>query len=46
VYKSVISPKEAVEIIMKGSGNHFDPLIVEVFYDIQDHFEAAHYLSD
>ncbi len=38
-YKKAFSHDEAVEIIMKSSGTHFDPKIVEVFFVVESHFE-------
>jgi len=35
-YKKAFSCEEAVEIIIKNSGSHFDPKITEVFYDVRD----------
>jgi len=37
-YKKPFSRDESVEIIMKGAGTQFDPLIAEVFYNIKDKF--------
>ncbi|MCL2033724.1 MAG: response regulator [Oscillospiraceae bacterium] len=38
-YKSALSHKEAVKIIIESKGSHFDPKITGVFYDINDSFE-------
>jgi len=35
-YKKAFTHEEAVEIIMKGSGGHFDPLVADVFYAVND----------
>lgn len=46
VYKAAFSYEEAIKIIVEGSGNHFDPIIVDAFIvlqkeicDIADHFK-------
>jgi putative two-component system response regulator len=40
VYKEAFSQEEAVSIIRKGSGTHFDPDAVSAFLEIQDRFYA------
>ena len=40
-YKKAFSSEEAVRIILDGSGKHFDPAIVEVFYEIKNQFEVV-----
>jgi len=35
-YKKAFSHEDALEIIMKGSGKHFDPLIANVFNEVRD----------
>ena len=40
-YKKPFPPDKAVEIIMEGSGKHFDPLVADVFYNVRDKFEAV-----
>jgi len=35
-YKPAFSPEETLAIIKKERGQHFDPAIVDVFFDIQD----------
>jgi len=35
-YKKAFTDEEAVKIIMQGSGTHFDPKIVEVFFEVKD----------
>jgi putative two-component system response regulator len=37
-YKAALSHEQAVEIILKDSGLHFDPLLVEAFHNVQDDF--------
>ncbi|RIA75747.1 HD domain-containing protein [Anaeroplasma bactoclasticum] len=37
-YKKAMPPLEAVDIILKDSGTHFDPSIVEVFNNVKDKF--------
>lgn len=45
VYKPEMTHEQAVEIIVKGSGQHFDPAIVEAFLLVQEECRAiaAHY---
>jgi len=38
-YKKAFTHKEACKIIEEGAGNHFDPLLVEVFRHVEDDFE-------
>lgn len=38
IYKEGMRHEDAVEIILKGRGNHFDPDIVDAFLEIQDEF--------
>lgn len=40
VYKEAIPHAEAVEIILDGKGNHFDPDLVDAFDEIQDQFAS------
>ncbi|MDY0746512.1 two-component system response regulator [Paucibacter sp. R3-3] len=40
VYKPAMSHEEAVDLIVKGSGSHFDPDLVDAFIAIQDEFQA------
>jgi len=40
-YKKAFSHQEAVEIIMEGSGKHFDPLIADVFNRINEQILKA-----
>ncbi|MCL2628737.1 MAG: diguanylate cyclase [Oscillospiraceae bacterium] len=37
-YKPAFSHEKAVDIILEGKGNHFDPNIVDVFYEINEQF--------
>ncbi len=39
-YKDPIEHKKAVEIIESGSGNHFDPEVVDAFHFLQDDFKS------
>jgi len=39
-YKSPLTHKETVEIMMKDAGHRFDPNVANVFYEICDEFEA------
>jgi len=41
-YKKAIPHKEAVQIILKERGSHFDPVLVDVFEQVADQFETAH----
>ena len=38
-YKKAFTEEEAVKIIKENSGTHYDPKIVEVFYDVKDQFK-------
>jgi putative two-component system response regulator len=40
-YKKAFTHEEAIGIIMKESGIHFDPLITKVFYEISERIVAA-----
>jgi len=40
VYKPAMSHDDAVDLIVKGSGSHFDPDLVEAFVAIKDEFRA------
>ncbi|MCL2253231.1 MAG: response regulator [Lachnospiraceae bacterium] len=40
-YKNPFSDEKAVQIIMEGSGKHFDPIIADVFYEIRDEYRAV-----
>jgi len=40
VYKPAFSHEKAVQIIMSEKGKHFDPKIADVFFEIQDKFQA------
>jgi putative two-component system response regulator len=39
-YKAPLTPQEAVEIILAGRGNHFDPVLVDVFCRVADDFAS------
>jgi putative two-component system response regulator len=38
-YKAPLSVAESKEIILKGSGTHFDPVLIELFQDLAPEFE-------
>ncbi|MCL2758622.1 MAG: response regulator [Treponema sp.] len=38
-YKKAYSHKEAVQIILEGSGTHFDPTLIKIFNKIADRFK-------
>ena len=40
VYKPAFSHEQAKEIILKGDGSHFDPIIVEAFKACESEFVA------
>jgi len=40
-YKKAFTEEEALRIIMDGADKHFDPAIVDVFYEIKDQLMAA-----
>jgi len=40
-YKKAFTDNEAVEIIMQNSGTHFDPKIVDIFYQAKEHIRSA-----
>jgi len=40
-YKKAFTHEEAVDIILQGSGMHFDPLIVKVFSEVNEQIKAA-----
>jgi putative two-component system response regulator len=40
-YKKAFTDEEAVKIIMENSGTHYDPKIVEIFYELRDQFQAV-----
>ncbi len=39
-YREAMPHEQARNIILAGSGNHFDPLVVEVFLALEDEFKA------
>ncbi len=41
VYKSLVSHQETCDLLLRESGKHFDPALIEVFADLQDQFDAA-----
>ena len=46
-YKSALTFKESEDIIISGSGGHFDPEIIEAFVDLKDNFrEIALKITD
>lgn len=46
-YKKKFTHQESVSIIKEGSGNHFDPSIIEVFLENQKQFdEISEHLKD
>jgi len=40
-YKKAFSHEDAMEIILKGSGKHFDPSIVKIFSEVNDQIAKA-----
>jgi putative two-component system response regulator len=40
-YKQPFTPEEAVKIIMDSTGEMFDPLIAELFFEVRHQFEAV-----
>ncbi|MCL2036417.1 MAG: response regulator [Oscillospiraceae bacterium] len=40
-YKKPFSHDEAVEIIVEGKGTQFDPLIVDVFFEVREQFKTV-----
>ncbi|MCL2759413.1 MAG: response regulator [Treponema sp.] len=40
-YKKAFTEDEAIDIIMQNSGTHFDPKIVELFYEVKDHIKSV-----
>jgi len=45
-YKKAFSHQEAVEIISRDRGKHFDPDLVDIFLSVSDKFKKASKLSD
>ena len=43
-YRDAMPLEQCFEIIAKGSGQAFEPLLVEVFLDIREKIEYEHYL--
>lgn len=47
IYKEGMNHKDALNIIIKGKGTHFDPDIVDAFLELQEEFqEIAHRFCD
>jgi putative two-component system response regulator len=40
-YKTAFTALESIDIIMAGSGKHFDPAIADIFFKIKDLFEKV-----
>jgi len=40
-YKKALSAEEAVDIIMKNAGTHYDPLIADVFFNVKEIFKEV-----
>jgi putative two-component system response regulator len=40
-YKTAFTALESIDIIMAGSGKHFDPTIADIFFKIKDLFEKV-----
>ena len=40
VYKQAMSHEQAVEIIKEGKGKQFDPLLIDLFLEIENEFFA------
>ncbi len=40
-YKKAMTHEEAMKIIVEGRGQHFDPILVDAFVDINDRFEEV-----
>ncbi|MCL2179573.1 MAG: response regulator [Treponema sp.] len=40
-YKKAFTDKEAIDIIMQNSGTHFDPKIVDVFFEAKDYMKKV-----
>jgi putative two-component system response regulator len=40
-YKEAFTDEEAVDIILKNAGTHYDPKIVDVFLEVRDKFKAV-----
>jgi putative two-component system response regulator len=40
-YKAALPHQEAVGIIVRGKGSHFDPVLTDVFIEVEPRFEAA-----
>ena len=42
-YREAMPLEQCFDIIKKGSGQDFDPLLVEIFMDIRDKVEAIYH---
>jgi len=40
-YKKPLSHEESIKIMMENSGKQFDPVIADVFYEVQEQFNAV-----
>ena len=40
-YKKGFTEQETLQIIMDGSGKHFDPIIADILYEVRDQFYAV-----
>jgi putative two-component system response regulator len=40
-YRSGLEHEAACDIIVNGRGSHFDPVLIDIFVDIQDQFRAV-----
>jgi putative two-component system response regulator len=40
-YKTPLSAQESAQIIVKGSGSHFDPVLVDVFKEMENDFASV-----
>ncbi|MDR1888797.1 MAG: two-component system response regulator, partial [Zoogloeaceae bacterium] len=40
-YKMPMSHEETLAIMRKETGTHFDPVLIDIFMDIQDQFQAV-----
>ena len=43
IIDEILQVEESFDIIKKGSGQDFDPLLVEIFMDIRDKVEAIYH---
>ena len=40
-YKKPFTPEEACKIMMEGAGAIFDPVLIELFYEVREKFRAV-----